>query len=403
MKKNLFCLFLFIMVSSNLWSQEDFIPGYVVTHGFDTISGFIQTKWESLNAKSCIFKKDLISESIQYTPEDIRSYRFDNGGYYVTKSVVVDGTEFPVFLEYLLKGIYNLYYLSYLGKDRYFIENQEGLMIELSNDPVEAVIGGKRYISNSGLYKAVLKSAFDDAPPLIPTVEKAELNHKSLIQLTKGYHEITCKEWECIVYEKESVPMRLRIGPTMGVHLLTLQYRKETVKWKPVLGNNYSAGLMTRLEFPRRNNRVSVDFMADYAWLYFYKYDENYASSSIIYTTNHLYLNQLRFKIAPRYSIPVSKFRFGFSGGVFLDLYSNIEIYETREAINNFIVSYFRETDAIELETTQIGTFAGISMDYSINRFVLFLTADVEFLPVNSGGYVDSQITGVSLSTGILF
>jgi len=145
----LFC-FLF-----SINAQENYSPGYIITNTYDTIRGYIDYKTDIQNAKVCHFKTNLNDEEKSFLPGQIAGYRFtDAGRFYVTKSVKIKDSARTVFLEYLVKGIMNLYYYTE-GSDAstdvnynkyYFFENEKGEMNSITKGPDKII-----EIDNGGL------------------------------------------------------------------------------------------------------------------------------------------------------------------------------------------------------------------------------------------------------------
>lgn len=126
----LFILLLFCFISIvNLVAQENFKPGYIITNSNDTIKGFISQLNKDAFTK-CSFKKNLNEKSIDYLPGEIFAYRFQNDGkYFITKETTLSSGNKTIFLEYLIKGKANIYFMRD-NVDHYFIETDNVKMIE---------------------------------------------------------------------------------------------------------------------------------------------------------------------------------------------------------------------------------------------------------------------------------
>lgn len=59
------------------------------------------------NSKICRFKENEMSPEVVFRPGEILGYRFNNGKYYVSKSLPFDNDRVP-FVEYVLDGIADL-------------------------------------------------------------------------------------------------------------------------------------------------------------------------------------------------------------------------------------------------------------------------------------------------------
>jgi len=122
MKRKLFlCSFIFFVLFASLKAQSNYKKGYVITNDNDTIYGLIDFRTDAINATRCTFKSEQ-AEKIYY-PGDIAGYKFsDEGKYYVTREVTIDSIPQKFFLEYLVQGMMDLYYLRSDGKVYYLFD-----------------------------------------------------------------------------------------------------------------------------------------------------------------------------------------------------------------------------------------------------------------------------------------
>ncbi|MFY0685971.1 MAG: hypothetical protein JXQ90_02340 [Cyclobacteriaceae bacterium] len=190
---------LLLIVSTIILRAQTFYPGYIVKHSGDTLYGEISLRANELNSKSCIFKTD--QKDTEFNAGEIYGYIVDGRKYYTSATVVINNIKKTVFLEYLLKGIANLYYHYEDGGEFYFYE-RDGEFLQLKNDIKEVEIEDKVYEAESNEYKSTLKYMFRDYTDVFPKIESASLNHKSLITVFKDYHNATCDEFECVDYTK---------------------------------------------------------------------------------------------------------------------------------------------------------------------------------------------------------
>jgi hypothetical protein len=121
-------LFVFLLLS--LWgnSQNNYVPGYIITNKQDTIHGLIDFRTDRMNNSVCKFKVSLQDSVKTYLPYEISGYRFVNETkYYISKTVTIDKVEYKLFLEYLVQGILNLYYLDN-GNPCYIFEAKDHIV-----------------------------------------------------------------------------------------------------------------------------------------------------------------------------------------------------------------------------------------------------------------------------------
>ena len=216
MKKILiFIILIFVLSIIKLQAQENFQPGYIITNSNDTILGFI-TKLENESFNKCEFKKAYNQKVTTYLAGQIRAYRFENDGkFFITKKIPVISGDSVRFLEYLIKGKANIYFMRD-NTDHYYIETENNPILELS-EPLtlfEKMDGGA-YIKPSS-YRGKLKFMLADCPELYPEIEGTKLFAPELIKLAKDYHLKICNTEQCVVFEKKISKVKVHYGFTAG-------------------------------------------------------------------------------------------------------------------------------------------------------------------------------------------
>ena len=120
-------LFLTLVTKAQVNPKE----GFIITNQKDTIYGMIDYRTNTINAQQCVFKADDASEYVKYTPGQILGYRFkENGKFYVSKKF--DNNE-EFFAEFLVDGIMNLYRKEKGFRQIYYLENEEGKVVQYEN------------------------------------------------------------------------------------------------------------------------------------------------------------------------------------------------------------------------------------------------------------------------------
>jgi hypothetical protein len=167
-------------------SQRDFRPGYVIMQNHDTVTGLVLYKAVKTSTV-CSFKPGPDDQQVDYTPQDIRGFRFDDGKYYISREVSLADGKKLVFLEFLIRGKANIYYMRD-GTDHYFIEKENGPVIELTEE--DKIISGENGVDyvKPEQYTGKIKSILADCPELYPEIDRASLSHSSLTRLAKDYH-----------------------------------------------------------------------------------------------------------------------------------------------------------------------------------------------------------------------
>jgi len=267
--------------------QSSFEKGYYISWENDTVHGLINNRGGSGNSLSCTFKKDESSKQVRFTADDIQGYRFANGQYYISKEINIRDRRDRVFVEFLVDGISNLYFYRDLEEDFYIIENQNGELLELYKENINNVEGRGEVKVDSYRHIRMLKLAFSDCMEIQPQLENTYLSHKSLIKLTKDYHNYVCFDQECIVYEKKIGPPKIYFAPIIGVTSSTLGFDREFYSRFDYDQNmNLAFGAQLNVVLARLNKKISLQFDVLYNKNDFYgtynNYYELYINSSML-------------------------------------------------------------------------------------------------------------------------
>ena len=206
-------------------AQTDYRRGYIISNQGDTINGLIDYRGNIRNSRLCTFKSSKNAEATKYEPGDIAAFRFINGKFYITKNVKVDNRMQPIFLEYIVDGIADLYYYREASVDRYFVDKEGVDLMELTNEKVARVTkDGRKGATDSNNHIRLLKAAFADCMDVQPQIDRAELDHESLISITRNYHDLVCDGEKCIVYQKKIDRGVIRYAPVVGVNISKLTF-----------------------------------------------------------------------------------------------------------------------------------------------------------------------------------
>ncbi|HEY4787784.1 MAG TPA: hypothetical protein VIH57_17130 [Bacteroidales bacterium] len=203
---------LILVINISVSAQSDYRPGYIIKNGGDKEEGWINFIGNVSNGKHCYFKKDSAGTATEYFPNDLIAYRFTDSKYYVSKKITTEDGEKTLFLECLISGKATIYYSEQGSEVHYYIE-KNGKLVEIDNKEVlvEDENGNTGY-KETNRYKGILKYYFSDCPSVFRKVDAAELDKKSLIRLSKDYHEYVCKDEKCIIYEKSFSKNEVKLG-----------------------------------------------------------------------------------------------------------------------------------------------------------------------------------------------
>jgi hypothetical protein len=248
-------------------AQTDFRPGYIITNNNDTIKGLIDYRGDSRNSQICVYKENESTASKEYLPGQIKAYRFLESKYYVSKNILADGLKKDLFLEFLVNGIADLYYYRGPNDDiHYFIEKRDGQLFELKNTEVQIKKNDVEYLQEKKEYIGLLKYALADCPQLFGTIENSTLGTKSLVNITKKYHNYVCDGEKCIIYEKKYPSIKLRIAPFLAMNSTSFDFinSKDYLKDMKYQMKSYSIyGIRINTTIPRVNEKLTFQVSAE--------------------------------------------------------------------------------------------------------------------------------------------
>ena len=246
-------------------AQSNFKPGYIITNENDTVNGWINFRTDKKNQKQCEFKPDQKLAATIYSPEDIAGYRFtDEGKYYVSREISLNETPQQVFLEFLVKGIMNLFY--YTDEiDYYFFENQDGKMEVISRQPDRV---DNMNVKKDYRYTGQIRMLFQDYQPIVKKSDKLKFNQKSMIGVVEEYHNEVCTTGEsCIIFRNERPDdegIRSKISVYGGLQLSNYFFHTYYIKIGYYPANNISPLLGAQVNWinPRWSNSFSLQLDA---------------------------------------------------------------------------------------------------------------------------------------------
>jgi hypothetical protein len=203
----------FLLITNILNAQRDFRSGYVISNSGDTLFGEIDYRSDLTMSNLCRFRSD-VRTIIEYKPQDILAFRFTRSKFYVSKKI--QGKH--IFLEYLIQGKVNIYYMLDSNGPHYYIDKEGEMLTEIPYDD------GIKYLDNKQMFYASTKHIgfltyfMQDAPDIqyqINRIRRPE--HDNLIHLARDYHNLVCKTEQCIIFEKPSPLIKLSVEPVVGL------------------------------------------------------------------------------------------------------------------------------------------------------------------------------------------
>ena len=204
----------FTLFTANLISAQNTAQsGFVILASGDTIRGLILNRDSKSSAQKCVFKTSNDQNATDYRPEDLLGYRIEGGKYFISKSVPMINEGNPLFFEFLIEGKVKIYHVKE-AKSRYFIE-KDGDIHELLNSETTYTNQGATYNQERKEYVGMLNYLFRDATINLK-IDSRELEPKSLIAVSKQYHENVCPNEVCTIYEMSETKSQFSFGIFAG-------------------------------------------------------------------------------------------------------------------------------------------------------------------------------------------
>ena len=223
MKKTyILILVLNVLLFQKFRAQSNFQDGFILISQSDTLYGKIDNKDYYNNSQFCDFKSKKNDSIIRFYPDKIFGYRFINGKYYISKNIEIDKKPSNIFMEFLIKGKLNVYFLQdKKGMNHYYISKDTIPLHELIFEDSKEV-NGNRVSYESKQYIAMLKFYTSDCPAIENDILKLnEPKHNNLIKIAKKYNDLACDSNKCIIYEKK-LPNKVKLYLDVGTNIVFL-------------------------------------------------------------------------------------------------------------------------------------------------------------------------------------
>lgn len=353
-----------------VFSQANYIPGFVIKNDNDTLFGLVDYRnWEK-NPDQIRFKINGEDDPVSFGPLDIVEFSVADE-IYVSGIVEVEISPIvtdkldqnpelslevdTTFLQTIIRGEKSLYHnKSADGKSNFYIQQDNGFEL-LVYKKYLSNLNGTRIINENNKYRNQLVFYFRDCPTLRLKMEGASYNQKSLIKLFQNYYECTPQEMD---FQKEIDKIKVEIGALAGVSTTTLYFLGPTLlynyqvntEFKPSL--NPTFGMFVDFILPRNQGKWSIYNELQFTTYRFEGKFEDIESEDIqtIITTElsypYLKLNNLirfKFPIGSLYIFLNGGMSNGFSLGETNYRKEEIKFYTTQRIVEGEAIQYVRE------------------------------------------------------------
>lgn len=179
-------IFMFVLfLAPALYAQP--APGHLVTVDKDTLTGYIQ--FSKKDEFQSVTYKDKSRASIQHLPSRVMSFTLKNGSTYVSGARLAFGKD-DLFYEHLSTGLIDVFHTKEEEKDVYYLYASNSNFLRLEEYEQWVYDDGHPRKINIPLYKGQLKSFFAEYPEMHADIDKANLNHTSILRLSKKFSQL---------------------------------------------------------------------------------------------------------------------------------------------------------------------------------------------------------------------
>jgi len=115
----------------------------------------------------------------------------------------------------------------------------------------------------SNQYRGILKYNFRDCPQMSQEIDNADFSKKTLIKLSKEYHEYVCKDEQCVIYEKKVRKRPIRLGIDVSYATTQIIYAQYNIDFSLKKANQYQFDICSQMQLDQQgayNLAVSLGY-----------------------------------------------------------------------------------------------------------------------------------------------
>lgn len=275
--KFLFCFLYLCLYYSATYSQQDYLPGYIVQNNLDTLRGYIERTMDADLSKEVHFKNSLNGTIQNFTPDNANAFGVEHDQYKSLHFINTSLDTIPetAFLKQVVTGEYNLY--AYSKDDRKFYILQKDTNVYFLYDRVSS---GRGEIIKEGNYLNYLHFISVPCDNLASIYDRVTYNEKDISAFLVQVDNCLAPGKTTNLYQKPKTEIKL-----------------DAFAGALPLANNsqFSASFLLRIILPKIDKKTSFNIGLNYS----YTITETTARTS----GNVLYTSKLNNRI---FSVPVT-------------------------------------------------------------------------------------------------
>lgn len=366
------------------FSQENYIPGYVIKNSTDTLFGYIDYRnWEK-NPNKIYFKTNIENSPISFNPTDIIEFRVE-GEIYVSGIIYNEVSPIKTdklnndpqintkvdttFLQTLFNGEKGLYYYQNSdGRENFYIKQNTGFDLLIYKRYLKQQ-NGKPTIAENRKYLGQLTLYLNDCETINSKLENTSYKQRSLFELFQFYYNCTQSN---ISFQKKIEKIHTEVGVLAGVSLTSLEFRHNYYAYLVEAGYNpsinFSSGIFFDFILPRNLRKWSINneiFFSTYKVNGSYEEYENEYYYSV--TTTEIGYSYLKINNLVRFKYPIGQLFLFLNGGMSNGFALNERNYKKIESRFYTTETVVEELALDDTRKYEQGYILGIGLKY--NRF----------------------------------
>jgi len=376
--KRIVLLSIVTLVAYPTFSQENYLSGYVILSGGDTIHGYIDYRNWRINPDKISFKKELSDNNIIYTPLSCKGFSVQDEKYEsgiistelspTNTSELNDNSELIIktdttFLQTIIQGKKSLYYfLNNSGKEQFYIKKDTAFELLVykkylkSRNQGKIIIENKKYIGQLLIY-------LNDCPSIQSEINNLEYRRKSMQKLFHTYYECTKLTLD---FEKKIEKVSTEFGVLAGFSFIPENNNSNASdKYHSEMSLNMTFGVSLNIILPRTQKRWSF-----YNELVFAPYNSDihqvsYKEENVYTITDYKgKIMMLKMNNNIRYQYPFGKASayayFGVSNGIG----TQRNDYQRTESVFHSIITIGEVYDYGNISIIEVGLNLGLGVYY---------------------------------------
>jgi len=252
-------------------SAQEYSEGTIILNNSDSLKGLFRVSIEN-GLQSLKFKDDKTDRDVEYKPEDVKMYFFNNDELFESYPFVEGNEARYGFFRCIIQGKVSLY-------TRYDDLLKKHLYLKIANEPLKELVEKKEIVDDPlssshnleektyPLYYRVLGYAYVRCPKLLDPNKFIKLNEKSIEKSVIEYHQCInepFKKFSAKKNDKSSIP--IQYGLYFGKVFINKVYYGDYYNWSTkIMSSNYNKGYNAGgfINFFLRNSNQSKSIQCD--------------------------------------------------------------------------------------------------------------------------------------------